>query len=133
MTKLYFDFSQAATASGISTKMIRHYESVGLLPAASRTFAGYRQYSEKDIHTLSFIRHSRDLGFSIKQIEELLSLWQDAHRPSSKVKELATAHMEALNQKIQSLTSIKSELQKLAHCCQGNDRPECPILDNLSN
>jgi MerR family transcriptional regulator, copper efflux regulator len=128
-----FNIGQAAKASGISTKMIRHYESVGLLPAASRTFAGYRQYSEKDVHTLSFIRHSRDLGFSIKQIEELLSLWHDPQRPSSKVKQLATAHVEALNQKIQSLISIKSELQKLVHCCQGDDRPACPILDGLSN
>ncbi len=128
-----FNIGQAAKASGISTKMNRHYESVGLLPAASRTFAGYRQYSEKDVHTLSFIRHSRDLGFSIKQIEELLSLWHDPQRPSSKVKQLATAHVEALNQKIQSLISIKSELQKLVHCCQGDDRPACPILDGLSN
>ncbi|WP_229008768.1 Cu(I)-responsive transcriptional regulator [Methylophilus sp. Leaf408] len=127
-----FNIGQAAKASGISTKMIRHYESVGLLPPASRTFAGYRQYSEKDIHTLSFIRHSRYLGFSIKQIEELLSLWQDPHRPSSKVKELANAHVEALNQKIQSLMSIKSELQKLVHCCHGDDRPECPILEQLA-
>lgn len=127
------NIGQAAKASGVSTKMIRHYESVGLLPAASRTFAGYRQYSEKDVHTLSFIRHSRDLGFSIKQIEELLSLWHDPQRPSSKVKQLATAHVEALNQKIQSLISIKSELQKLVHCCQGDDSPACPILDGLSN
>ena len=127
-----FNIGQAAKASGISTKMIRHYESVGLLPAASRTFAGYRQYSEKDIHTLRFIRHSRDLGFSIKQIEELLSLWQDPDRPSSKVKELANAHVEALNQKIQSLMSIKSELQKLVHCCHGDDRPECPIMEKLA-
>ncbi|MGP1716444.1 MAG: Cu(I)-responsive transcriptional regulator [Methylophilus sp.] len=127
-----FNIGQAAKASGISTKMIRHYESVALLPAASRTFAGYRQYSEKDIHTLRFIRHSRDLGFSIKQIEELLSLWQDPNRPSSKVKELANAHVEALNQKIQSLMSIKSELQKLVHCCNGDDRPECPILEQLA-
>jgi MerR family copper efflux transcriptional regulator len=127
------NIGQAAKASGVSTKMIRHYESVGLLPAASRTFAGYRQYSEKDIHTLSFIRHSRELGFSIKQIQELLSLWHDPQRPSSKVKQLATAHVEALNQKIQSLISIKSELQKLVHCCQGDDRPACPILDGLSN
>lgn len=127
-----FNIGQAAKASGISTKMIRHYESVGLLAAASRTLSGYRQYSERDIHTLSFIRHSRDLGFSIKQIEELVSMWQDPHRPSSKVKELASAHVEALNQKIQSLMLIKSELQKLVHCCHGDDRPDCPILDQLA-
>jgi MerR family transcriptional regulator, copper efflux regulator len=127
-----FNIGQAAKVSGISAKMIRHYESVGLLPEASRTLSGYRQYSQKDIYTLNFIRHSRDLGFSITQIESLLSLWQDPQRPSSKVKELATAHVDALNQKIQSLVSIKSELQKLVHCCQGDDRPECPILDQLS-
>lgn len=127
-----FNIGQAAKASGLSSKMIRHYESVGLLPAASRTFSGYRQYSEKDLHTLRFIRQSRDLGFSIKQISALLSLWQDPHRPSSKVKALAKAHVEALNQKIQSLMSIKSELQKLVHCCHGDDRPECPILERLA-
>lgn len=127
-----FNIGQAAKASGISAKMIRHYESVGLLPAASRTFSGYRQYSEKDIHMLHFIRHSRDLGFSIKQIEELVSLWHDPHRPSSKVKELANTHIDALNQKIQSLMSVKAELQKLVHCCHGDDRPECPILEQLA-
>lgn len=127
-----FNIGQASSASGISAKMIRHYESIGLLPAASRTYSGYRQYSEKDINTLSFIRHSRDLGFSIKQIEELLSLWHDPHRPSIKVKELASSHLEALNQKIQSLMSIKTELQKLVQCCNGDERPDCPILDQLA-
>lgn len=131
MSKL-FNIGQAAKASGISAKMIRHYESVGLLREASRTLSGYRQYSQNDIHTLSFISHSRDLGFSLKQIEELLSLWQDPNRPSSKVKELASAHVDALNQKIQSLMSIKSELQKLVHCCHGDDRPDCPILEQLA-
>lgn len=99
---------------------------------ATRTGAGYRQYAEKDLHILSFIRHSRDLGFSIKQIQALLSLWQDPHRSSGQVKALATAHMAALTQKIQSLMSIQSELQTLMECCHGNDRPACPILDQLA-
>jgi MerR family transcriptional regulator, copper efflux regulator len=132
MMSSLLSIGQAAEISGISAKMIRHYEKVGLLREASRTFSGYRQYSQKDIHTLSFIRHSRDLGFSIKQIEELLSLWQDPNRPSSKVKELANTHVDALNQKIQSLESIKAELQKLVHCCYGDDRPDCPILEQLA-
>lgn len=127
-----FNIGQAAKASGISTKMIRHYESVGLLPAASRAFSGYRQYAEKDIHTLSFIRHARDLGFSIKQIEALLDLWLDPDRPSWKVKALATTHLNALNQKIQSLMTIQSELQRLVEGCHGDHRPECPILEQLA-
>lgn len=127
-----FNIGQAAEASGISSKMIRHYESVGLLPAATRTRSGYRQYAEKDLHTLRFIRHARDLGFSIRQIQALLNLWHDPHRPSSKVKALAAAHVQALDEKIQSLLSIQSELQKLIHGCQGNHRPECPILAQLA-
>lgn len=127
-----FNIGQASKMSGISAKMIRHYESVGLLQAASRTYSGYRQYSEKDIHSLSFIRHSRDLGFSIKQIQDLLSLWHAPHRASCKVKELATSHVDALDQKIQSLMSIKSELEKLVTSCSGDNRPECPIIDKLA-
>lgn len=127
-----YNIGQAAKASGISAKMIRHYEEVGLLPAASRTFSGYRTYNHQDVHMLRFIRHSRDLGFSIKQISDLLSLWRDTNRPSSKVKQMASEHIEMLNQKIQELIIMKSELTRLVSCCHGDERPDCPILDELA-
>jgi len=127
-----YNIGQAAKASGISAKMIRHYEEVGLLPVASRTFSGYRTYNHQDVHMLRFIRHSRDLGFSIKQIADLLSLWRDRNRPSSKVKQMASEHIEMLNQKIQELISMKSELTRLVSCCHGDERPDCPILDELA-
>ena len=127
-----YNLGQAAKASGISAKMIRHYEEVGLLPAASRTFSGYRTYNHQDVHMLRFIRHSRDLGFSIKQIADLLSLWRDTNRPSSKVKQMASEHIEMLNQKIQELIIMKSELTRLVSCCHGDERPDCPILDELA-
>lgn len=127
-----YSIGQAAKASGISAKMIRHYEEIGLLPAASRTFSGYRVYNHQYVHMLRFIRHSRDLGFSIKQIADLLSLWGDKNRSSSKVKSLATEHIEMLNQKIQELNAMKSELTRLVSCCHGDERPDCPILDELA-
>lgn len=127
-----YNIGQAAKASGISAKMIRHYEEVGLLPVASRTFSGYRTYNDQDVHMLRFIRHSRDLGFSIKQISDLLSLWRDTNRPSSKVKQMASEHIEMLNQKIQELIIMKSELTRLVSCCHGDERPDCPILDELA-
>jgi len=127
-----YNIGQAAKASGISAKMIRHYEEVGLLPAASRTFSNYRTYNHQDVHMLRFIRHSRDLGFSIKQIGDLLSLWRDKNRPSSKVKSLAADHIEMLNKKIEELNTMKSELSRLVSCCHGDDRPDCPILDELA-
>ena len=126
------NIGEAARASGVSAKMIRHYESVGLLAAAPRTDAGYRQYSERDVHTLGFIRHARDLGFGIPQIGELLSLWQDRDRSSRQVKALAQAHIEALERKVQELQAMKTTLSHLVACCHGDDRPDCPILDGLA-
>ena len=123
----------AAKASGVSAKMIRHYERVGLFPQAARTDAGYRQYGEKDVHTLRFIRQSRDLGFSIEQIRELLNLWQNRRRPSRQVKALAEAHIQQLEQKAQELLSMKSTLELLAQRCHGDDRPQCPIIDTLAD
>ncbi len=122
---------QAALASGVSAKMIRHYESVGLLSPAARTDAGYRQYSDKDVHTLRFVRQARELGFSIAQIRELLGLWQK-QRPSRQVKALAQAHIEELDAKLQELAAMKATLQHLVLCCQGDERPDCPILDRLA-
>ncbi len=126
------NIGQAAEASGVSAKMIRHYEEIGMLPRPSRTAAGYRVYAEKDIHMLRFVRHARDLGFSVKQIGELLGLWQNRRRASSSVKRLAQAHMAELDQKIRQLTAMKATLSALVHQCDGDHRPDCPILDNLA-
>ena len=127
------NIGQASKASGVSAKMIRHYEEVGLIPAASRTESGYRQYSEAEVHSLRFIRHARDLGFSIAQIGELVGLWQNRRRSSSRVKTLALAHVAELERKVANLQAMKETLEHLAHCCHGDDRPECPILDRLAD
>jgi MerR family copper efflux transcriptional regulator len=126
------NIGEAAKASGVSAKMIRHYERVRLFPAAQRTASGYRQYSAADVATLRFIRQSRDLGFSIEQIRELLGLWQNRRRPSRQVKALAEAHIRELEAKVHDLQAMKATLEHLAHCCHGDDRPECPILDSLA-
>lgn len=126
------NIGQAAKASGVSAKMIRHYESIGLIPAATRTDAGYRLYGARDIHTLNFVRHARDLGFSLAQVGELVGLWQDRARPSRQVKALAEAHIQALEKKAQELLAMKATLETLVHCCHGDDRPDCPILETLA-
>jgi MerR family copper efflux transcriptional regulator len=126
------NIGQASTASGVSAKMIRHYESIGLIPAPRRTYAGYRTYAENEVHTLRFIHSARKLGFSIAQIGELVGLWRNQRRSSSKVKELAQAHIAELEQKIREMSAMKATLEHLAHCCHGDDRPECPILDELA-
>ncbi|KAF3998215.1 Cu(I)-responsive transcriptional regulator [Glaciimonas immobilis] len=122
----------AAEASGVSAKMIRHYEETGLIPAAIRTDAGYRTYSERDVHLLRFIRQGRVLGFSMKQITALIGLWLDQSRPSSKVKQLAREHLRELDTKISELQAMKSTLERLANNCHGDSRPACPILDGLA-
>jgi MerR family copper efflux transcriptional regulator len=127
------NIGQAAAASGVSAKMIRHYEVVGLMPAPKRTESGYRQYNGTEVHTLRFIRQARDLGFSIQEIGELLSLWHNRKRPSRLVKAMAEVHIQALEQKAQELLAMKSTLEHLVRCCHGDDRPECPILDVLAS
>ena len=122
----------ASKASGVSAKMIRYYESIGLINTAHRTDTGYRQYSEVDIQNLLFIRRSRDLGFSIDRIKILLNLWHDRDRQSKEVKQLSDQYVDELNVQIQALISIRDQLQLLSHSCHGDDRPECPIIDNLS-
>lgn len=126
------NIGEAAKASGVSAKMIRHYESVGLFPEAARTESGYRQYTDKEVSTLRFVRQSRDLGFSIEQIRELLGLWQDRKRPSRQVRALALAHIEELDEKLEELQAMKATLEHLVHCCHGDDRPDCPIIDSLA-
>ena len=126
------NIGQAAKASGVSAKMIRHYEEVGLIPAPGRTDSGYRQYTGADVQTLRFIRHARDLGFSIAVIGELVGLWQDRKRSSRMVKAVAQAHIEELEQKARDLLAMKAALEHLVHCCSGDDRPDCPIIDTLA-
>jgi Cu(I)-responsive transcriptional regulator len=126
------NIGQAARASGVSAKMIRHYEEIGLIGKARRTGAGYRVYGETDLHTLRFIGQARNLGFSIEQIKTLLGLWNNQRRTSRKVKELAQRHIEELDDRIRELQEIKQTLSHLIRCCHGDHRPECPILDSLA-
>jgi MerR family copper efflux transcriptional regulator len=126
------NIGQAAAASGVSAKMIRHYESIGLIPAPRRTYSGYRSYAENEVHTLRFIHAARKLGFSMAQIGELLGLWRNQRRSSSKVKELAQAHIAELEQKIREMSAMKATLEHLVHNCHGDERPDCPILDELA-
>lgn len=127
------NIGQAARSSGLSAKMIRYYESIGLLQAAHRTEAGYRLYRQDDLHTLAFIKRSRDLGFSLEEVGRLLTLWQDRGRASADVKALARQHIDGLNQKILEMTALRDTLQDLVEHCQGNDRPDCPILKDLES
>ena len=131
MTDALLNIGEAAGASGVSAKMVRHYEEIGLIPKAKRTLAGYRMYSHGDVHTLRFIKQARNLGFSIAQIEKLLALWQDRRRPSRKVKELAHAHIGELEERIREMQDMKRTLENLVKHCHGDDRPECPILEGL--
>ena len=126
-----YNIGQAARRSSVSAKMVRHYESLGLLPKIGRTESGYRQYTDKEVHTLRFIKRARDLGFSMVEISELLKLWQNKRRPSESVKRIATTHITQLDQRIAELHSMKRTLQHLADCCHGDHRPDCPILDEL--
>lgn len=126
------NIGDAATAAGVSAKMIRHYEDIGLIPKAKRTYSGYRTYSPNEVHVLRFIRQGRGLGFSIKQIGELLGLWQDRRRTSGKVKKLALEHIRELEEKIAEMHAMKATLERLATNCHGDERPECPILDELA-
>ena len=123
----------AARRAGISARMVRHYESLGLISGVARTDSGYRQYTEADVHALHFIRRSRDLGFSMEEIAELLGLWHDRSRASSQVKRIAQQHIDDLSERIAQMQAMQRSLQTLVSCCKGNDRPDCPILDDLAS
>ncbi|WP_045227231.1 Cu(I)-responsive transcriptional regulator [Methyloterricola oryzae] len=126
------NIGEASRATGISSKMIRHYEAIGLLSRQRRTASGYRDFDGNDIHTLRFIRQARDAGFSTPEIKRLLSLWVDKHRPAGEVRRLALEHLKALESKIAELRAMAATLNQLIDRCQGDDRPECPILDALA-
>jgi Cu(I)-responsive transcriptional regulator len=126
------NIGEAAARSGVSAKMVRHYESLGLLAGVPRTEAGYRRYGERELHQLRFIRHARDLGFSMAEIAELLKLWSNRRRASADVKRIAQAHIGELDRKLAELAAMRATLQHLVHCCAGDERPDCPILDELA-
>ena len=123
---------EASTASGISQRMIRHYEKIGLIPAAARRDSGYRDYDEREVHTLRFIGHARDLGFPIEEIRQLVALWHDRARSSVDVKSLALARAKELRRKARELDEMRRALEHLASQCHGDDRPDCPILGDLA-
>ena len=127
----HFNIGEAARRSDVSAKMARHYESLGLLPTIGRSESGYRQYTDREVHTLRFIKRSRNLGFSMLEITELLKLWQNQQRSSQDVRNIAVKHMEDLNQRINEMLAMKRTLEQLIDCCHGNNRPDCPILDEL--
>ena len=123
---------QAAKASGVSQRMIRHYEAIGLIPKAARQGSGYREYDKRGVHTLRFIARSRDLGFRIEDISKLLALWRDRGRASSEVKTLALARVEQLKRKERELREMRQTLEELARSCHGDARPDCPIIETLA-
>ena len=129
----HMNIGEAAARSGVSAKMVRHYESLGLLPRVARTEAGYRQYGDNEVHTLRFIRRARDLGFSMAEIGELLKLWSNRRRASADVRRIAERHVQDLERRIAEMSSMKRTLEHLVHCCHGDERPECPIIDQLAS
>ncbi len=126
------NIGEASKRSAVSAKMIRHYEALGLLPKVARSGSGYRQYDETTVHTLRFIRRSRDLGFSLDEIGTLLGLWRNRRRSSADVKRIALEHVADLQRRVDEMHAMQRTLQHLAQCCHGDERPDCPILDDLA-
>lgn len=126
------NIGDAASRSGVPAKTIRYYESIGLIPQAQRSAAGYRHYEERDVRVLAFIHRARRLGFSVRDVVDLLALWQDDGRASAEVKSVALDHLTEIDRRIEELRSIRRTLKDLSERCQGDDRPDCPILDDLS-
>ena len=127
-----FNIGEAASLSGVSAKMIRHYETLSLLPKVGRTTSGYRQYGSKEVHTMRFVRRARALGFSMVEIAALLKLWQNRRRASADVKRIALSHVADLDRRMSEMAAMKHTLETLAACCHGDERPDCPILDELA-
>jgi len=126
------NIGEVAAETGITSKSIRYYESIGLIPEAHRTGGGYRQYSDKDVQTLHFIRRARNLGFTVGEVEELLSLYRDRNRASADVREIAIRHITDLDKKVAELEGMRATLTHLVDKCHGDERPDCPILDDLA-
>ena len=126
------NIGEAAKVSGVNAKVIRHYESIGIIPKASRSDAGYRVYSDADVNILAFVKRARGLGFSMKEIKKLVSLWRNRSRASADVKALALEHVKDMEQKVEELQSMIKTLRHLARNCHGDHRPDCPIIDGLA-
>jgi MerR family copper efflux transcriptional regulator len=126
------NIGEASRASGVTTKMIRYYDEIGLVRPASRTDSNYREYDEREINELRFIKRARNLGFSMEEISVLLSLWRDRKRPSREVKAIANRHVADLDKRVAEMKAMADTLRHLAHCCAGDDRPDCPILADLT-
>ncbi len=126
------NIGEVSKLSEVNSKMIRRYEEMGIIPKAGRNLSGYRTYSEKDVHILRFVKRARELGFSMKDIKQLVSLWRNKARPSSQVKTIATKHVNELEQKLSEIQSMLKTLKNLTDHCHGDNRPDCPILDELS-
>ncbi len=127
-----FAIGEVAAQTGVSAKTIRYYESTGLIPDAKRAANGYRMYDERAVHILRFVKRARDLGFSVEDVSSLLGLWADEERASSEVKKLAVAHLEEIESKILALEELRATMRSLIDCCHGDERPDCPILENLA-
>ena len=127
------NIGMAARLSGVSAKMVRHYESMGLLPAVARTDSGYRQYTQADVHSLRFMKRCRELGFSMVDMASLVQLWHNRSRASASVQQIARRHLAELETRVNALQAMQRSLQELIHCCHGDERPECPILDDLAS
>lgn len=127
------NIGEAAKLSGVNAKLIRHYESIGIIPKASRSESGYRTYSESEVHILSFVKRARNMGFSMKEIKKLVSLWRNKSRASAEVKNLATKHIDEMEKKIQELQEMVKSLRHLSKNCHGDHRPDCPILNDLAS
>ncbi len=127
------NIGELSKSSGVNAKLIRHYESIGLIPKAARSESGYRKYGETDIHILKFIKRGRSLGFSMKEIKKLINLWRNRSRASSEVKALAMAHVKELEEKISELQGMADALKHLARTCHGDHRPDCPIIQDLES
>lgn len=125
------NIGELAKSSGVNAKLIRHYESIGLIPKAKRTDSGYRSYTENDIHILRFVKRGRSLGFAMKEIKQLIGLWRNKTRASKEVKALAISHLRELETKILELQEMADTLRHLARTCNGDHRPDCPILKEL--
>lgn len=127
------NIGEASKNSGVSSKMIRHYETLGIIPKVGRSDSGYRIYSENDVHTLRFIRHARELGFSMTDLKQLVGLWRNKSRTSAQVKSIAREHRDELQKKLTEIQAIIATLDELVECCHGDSRPECPILEELQS
>jgi MerR family copper efflux transcriptional regulator len=127
-----YQITEVSKKTGVHAKMIRHYEEIGLLTVVARSDAGYRLYQERDLHTLRFIKRTRDLGFSTHEIKKLLSLWKNKNRTSAEVKRTVSQHIAELNKKVAELQSVVQVLSQLSDCCKGDDRPDCPILQEFA-